>query len=30
LRHVQHGRYIRARYGTAENAAAFWRQHRWY
>jgi SLT domain-containing protein len=23
-------RYIRARYGTAENAAAFWRQHRWY
>jgi hypothetical protein len=23
-------RYIRARYGTAGNAAAFWRQHRWY
>jgi len=23
-------RYIRARYGTAENAAAFWRQHHWY
>jgi hypothetical protein len=23
-------RYIKARYGTAENAAAFWRQHRWY
>ena len=23
-------RYIRARYGTAENAAAFWQRHRWY
>jgi hypothetical protein len=23
-------RYIRARYGTADNAAAFWRQHGWY
>jgi len=23
-------RYIRARYGTADNAAAFWRQHHWY
>jgi hypothetical protein len=23
-------RYIRARYGTADNAAAFWRQHQWY
>jgi hypothetical protein len=23
-------RYIRARYGTAESAAAHWRQHRWY
>jgi hypothetical protein len=23
-------RYIRARYGTADNAAAFWRRHRWY
>jgi len=23
-------RYIRARYGTAESAAAFWRQHGWY
>lgn len=23
-------RYIRARYGTADNAVAFWRQHRWY
>ena len=23
-------RYIRQRYGTADNAAAFWQQHRWY
>jgi hypothetical protein len=23
-------RYISQRYGSAENAAAFWRQHRWY
>jgi hypothetical protein len=23
-------RYIRDRYGTADNAVAFWRQHRWY
>jgi len=23
-------RYIRARYGTADNAVAFWNQHRWY
>jgi hypothetical protein len=23
-------RYIQQRYGTAENAAAFWRQHHWY
>lgn len=23
-------RYIRARYGTADNAAAFWRLHHWY
>jgi hypothetical protein len=23
-------RYIRARYGTADNAAAHWRQHQWY
>ena len=23
-------RYIRARYGTAENAVAFWQQHHWY
>jgi hypothetical protein len=23
-------RYIRSRYGTADNAVAFWRQHRWY
>ena len=23
-------RYIRARYGTADNAAAFWRRHHWY
>ena len=23
-------RYIRARYGTADNAVAFWQQHRWY
>ena len=23
-------RYIRARYGTADKAAAFWRQHHWY
>lgn len=23
-------RYIRARYGNADNAVAFWRQHRWY
>jgi hypothetical protein len=23
-------RYIRQRYGTADNAVAFWRQHRWY
>jgi len=23
-------RYIRARYGTAENAVAFWRRHGWY
>ena len=23
-------RYIRARYGTADNAVAFWRQHHWY
>jgi hypothetical protein len=23
-------RYIKQRYGTAENAAAFWRQHSWY
>ena len=23
-------RYIRQRYGTADNAAAFWRQHHWY
>jgi hypothetical protein len=23
-------RYIRARYGNADNAMAFWRQHRWY
>ncbi len=28
---VQGGiRYIRARYGTADNAVAFWNQHRWY
>ena len=23
-------RYIRARYGTADNAAAFWQKHQWY
>jgi SLT domain-containing protein len=23
-------RYIQQRYGTADNAVAFWRQHRWY
>jgi len=23
-------RYIRQRYGTADNAAAFWRSHHWY
>jgi hypothetical protein len=23
-------RYIRARYGTADNAVTFWRQHQWY
>jgi hypothetical protein len=23
-------RYIRARYGTADNAVAFWQQHHWY
>ena len=23
-------RYIKQRYGTADNAVAFWRQHRWY
>jgi hypothetical protein len=23
-------RYIRARYGSADNAVAFWQQHRWY
>ena len=23
-------RYIRARYGTADKAVAFWKQHHWY
>ncbi len=23
-------RYIQQRYGTADNAVAFWRQHHWY